>query len=174
MFATGIIWLFITSVVLASTEILSTLPFQNYDFESIDVIENANRSISYRLPNQTHPETYDISIRTRIDMSQFDFSGYVKINIIVDERTQKIVLHSRLLNISEVILSRLEGDIYVNVAVAGFEYNEELEFLTIKTKDVDLNRGERLSLEITYNGTLRTVPYGFYRSSYMNSDGRIT
>lgn len=175
MFAIGLIWLSVIIIsVVANNDTLPTLPFQNYDFEKADAIENANYSINYRLPNHTHPEAYDISINTRIDLSQFEFSGYVKIDVVCDIRTQMIVLHSRLLNVSEVKLSRLEDSTYVNVNIADFSYVNDLEFLTIKTNNIDLNPREKLLLEIAYSGTLRTTPFGFYRSSYKNSAGSTT
>lgn len=153
----------------------STLPFENYNSVIADMFTMQNKlSLNYRLPNHTHPETYDISIKTRVDLAEFDFSGRVKIGIAVDEATQQIVLHTRLLNVTEVQLFRRNGNSNAEVIIARHTYDEELEFLTIHTDNVVLNAGDSLQLNIAYNGSLRNVPYGFYRSSYKNADGSKT
>lgn len=160
--------------VVSVAEYLSAepaLPFQNFDIDYSEIFANANETSHYRLPNHTHPETYDISINTRIDLSQFNFTGVVKIGIFVDERTRQIVLHTRQLDVSQVNLFRLLGNSYTDVKVGNYILDQELEFLIIDTESEDLNPGDRLLLEIAYNGTLRMETYGFYRSSYTDMDG---
>lgn len=152
----------------------STMPFENFSTDGSEIFAKANENISNRLPNHTHPETYDIAINTRIDLSQFDFIGHVRIGILVDEQTRQIVLHCRQLEIFQVNLFRLQGNSYTKVELANYVQNDELDFLIIETDNVDLNPGDRILLEIVYNGTLRSDFNGFTKSSYGNADGSKT
>ncbi len=130
-------------------------------------------NVNYRLPNNTHPTTYDLSIYTRVDESNFDFTGNVKIGIVVDQQTREIVLHARQLTIVNVTLSRFCNDTQVSVELLPFEYDYVCEFLKIQTNQTVLNENERLILEINYWGTLRDYGAGFYRSNYVDADGRF-
>lgn len=133
------------------------------------IIENefttASEELNFRLPNTTLPESYDVSIRTRIDQEDFAFYGTVKIGIIVVEPTTSIILHELHLHIEEVQLQS-EGQ---TVFVEKYTYNTTLQFLTISVLE-PLISGNRYILQIRYRGTLRE-DVGFYRSSYLNDDG---
>lgn len=146
-------------------------PFSNKINKVKELILRENE-LNYRLPNSTHPETYDLSLWTRIDAEDFNFQGSVKIAIIVDEPTREIVLHYRELVIVNVTLSRLRGTDQVNVPILPYEYENVREFLKITTNETDLNAGDRLILEINYVGVLSDRWHGFFRSSYINGDGR--
>lgn len=124
-------------------------------------------AIDYRLPNNTHPESYDISLVTRVDLEDFDFGGLVKIGIFVVHPTREICLHARQLVISNVKLFGADG--LIEVKTLPFKYDNVREFLKIPTDGVDLNTGDRLRLEITYHGALRNDGGGFYRSFYTNT-----
>lgn len=136
------------------------------------LLKQLDGAVNYRLSNDTHPETYDISLLTRIDLGNFDFNGIVRIEIRVDRPTNEIVLHAhKQLNILRVSLARYSGSVVVNIRILPYEYNAETEFLKIRTDGMTLPAGDRLILEISYSGTLRTDVGGFYRSSYINSNG---
>lgn len=124
---------------------------------------------NYRLPNDTVPETYDITLTTRIDNADFIFTGNVRIGIYVNESTQRITLHHRQLIITNVELWTNANPAQV-VAVGAYTYDPVLEFLQIPVTQT-LTAGARYSLSIDYIGTLRTDNYGFYRSSYRNDNG---
>lgn len=151
-----------------ATVVLAEHPF---DMRKVDPSIFQTNDVNYRLPNHTRPETYDISLFTRIDQGIFDFNGYVRIGIVVAQTTNEIVLHARQLVVSKVRLVRFSGNAPVNVRLLPYAYENVPEFLRIRTDGIDLMAGDRLSLEITYNGTLRTDPHGFYRSSYLNAAG---
>ena len=122
-----------------------------------------NKVLSYRLPNDTVPETYDISLTTRIDQAVFEFQGIVKIGIVIKVATNFITLHHRQLVIENVYLRNSVGQ---SVEIDSFTYASEKEFLTIPVKTTLPAGGERYSLEIIYSGELRNDAAGFYRSSY--------
>lgn len=146
------------SIVLA----ISSLELKSVD-NSVLNIDGAN----YRLPNNTHPESYDISLVTRVDVEDFDFSGLVKIRIVVDHPTREIVLHARQLVITNVKLTKALG--LIEVKTLPFKYDNVREFLKIPIDGVDLNTGDRLRLDISYHNTLRKDGGGFYRSFYTNT-----
>lgn len=127
-----------------------------------------NDGIDYRLPNNTHPETYDLSLWSRIDRGEMDYRGLVKIEIVVDQPTQEIVLQHRRLSLNNITLSRLNGAIPVNVPILSYDYGIVHEFVVIITDGVALNVGDRLILEISYNGTLFSGIRGFFGYSYRN------
>lgn len=135
-----------------------------------DVDLERQQNVNYRLPNNTHPETYDISITTRIDLDDFAFTGRVTIGIVVDYPTSEIVVHARQLNISTVSLRQRGRE----VRIRPFTYDAVPEFLTIKSDENAFSVGDRLELVVTYNGTLRTDDSGFYRSAYTNTNGNKT
>lgn len=128
-----------------------------------------NNDINYRLPNDTVPETYDITFTTRVDSGDFNFNGVVRIGILARVATQLITLHHRQLTIADIRLTTTtdpERDINLN----PFRYDQTSEFLEIPTT-IPLEAGARYYLEITYQGILREDNYGLYRSSYTNDAG---
>lgn len=133
-----------------------------------------DNGVNYHLPNSTHPESYDLSLWTRVDADDFDFRGLVKIGIVVDEPTREIVLHYRKLVVVNVTLTRLSGSSQVNIPLLPYDYDIVPEFLKITTNEIDLNIGEQLVLEISYVSVLAKELRGFYRSSYVNAQGRET
>lgn len=144
-------------------------------FDQINKIKESildESELNYRLPNSTHPETYDLSLWTRVDAEDFEFRGLVKIAIVVDEPTRDILLHQRQLVIVNITLSKLSGSDQLNVPILPYTYENVREFLNITTNGTDLNVGDRLILEINYIGSLRDRLEGFFKTSYTNGHGR--
>lgn len=166
--------MFLTRTLLVLVGCMATIAWAAHPFDTRQVdpsiFERAS-TVNYRLPNTTHPESYDISLSTRIDKDMFDFFGHVRIAVVVDETTNEIVLHTRQLVVSDVRLVRFSGNVPIPVALQPHTYDVVPEFLKIRTVSQNLMAGDRLSLEITYNGTLRNDMLGFYRSSYINGAG---
>lgn len=122
--------------------------------------------INFRLPNNTVPEHYIISLRTWIHEGNFTFVGIVTIDVRPTEPTDFITIHQEGFIINNIDLSSDEG----SIPIEPFEYNSTLDFLTVPTS-VNLNPRQRYSLRIEYVGTLRDDDLGFYRSSYVNDAG---
>lgn len=148
------------------TLISIVLAISSFELKSVDNSVLNIDGTSYRLPNNTHPEAYDVSLVTRIDLENFDFSGLVKIRIVVDHPTREIVLHARQLVITNVKLSKALG--LVEVKTLPFKYDNVREFLKIPIDGIDLNTGDRLRLDISYHSALRKDGGGFCRSFYTN------
>ncbi len=122
--------------------------------------------INFRLPNTTRPESYDLTIRSRIDEEDFSFYGVIRIDIDVLVTTNSIILHQLQTTVDEIQLES-GGNA---VLIERYSYNETLQFLTISVSQ-PLIVGTRYTLQIKYNGTLREDYLGFYRTSYLNENG---
>lgn len=127
----------------------------------------STNGISYRLPNNTKPENYDITITTNIDKNNFIFSGTVIIDIRVLEESSSITLHARQLTINLVRLITKTG---TAVKLNPFTYDPTTEFITIPTQS-RLLKDTNYILTLGYVGVLRTDKCGFYATSYTNSKG---
>lgn len=131
--------------------------------EEIDpVVDNA---LSYRLPNNTSPRHYDITLNTNIHLNQFEFTGLVKIDIFVDLETSSFTLHHRQLTIVSVKLFHANAN--QEILLGTHSYDPVTEFLTIPLASGTIAAGNLVVLHIDYRGTLRTDNGGFYRSSYV-------
>lgn len=160
------VWLVAIVLIVLTDNITADNPITRR-VENVEVRQVDGRK--YRLPNDTIPETYDITLTTQIDNADFIFYGNVRIGILTRESTQRITLHHRLLTI---IIIRLwtTTDPQQQIGVNPFSYDAELEFLEIPVV-TNLTAGTRYLLDIDYMGTLREDNYGFYRSSYRNDNG---
>ena len=163
-------------IVLSSlvTVGLTEYPLKQNDDAAFDLNHNSE-IVYYRLPNHTHPETYDLFLHTRIDLDEFDYQGIVKIGIVVDEPTRQIVLHKNYLTVLNVKLTRLNGSTPVEVPLLPYTFNAMTELLTILTDGIIFNPGERLVLEINFTNTIAIGDgVGFFSYSYRESTGNKT
>ncbi len=122
---------------------------------------------SFRLPNNTEPVSYHLRLSTDIHRGDFGFQGEVTIRIRALEATNSVTLHSRQTIIERIDLFSPNGTLFQgNVP---FTYDSEVEFLVIPVNR-GLTAGEELSIEITYQGILRSELMGFFRTSYYDPD----
>ncbi|KAG4070261.1 hypothetical protein HA402_009824 [Bradysia odoriphaga] len=125
---------------------------------------------TYRLPNNTIPETYDLSIRTWIDENNSTFTGSVRIGILATESTDFIRLHHSVQELQSIsVLSADEQPI----AIGEVSYNPEYHFLTIPIAGSNLTQGTRYFIDIDYVGFMNSFS-GFYRASYVVNDTWIS
>lgn len=124
---------------------------------------------TYRLPNTTRPNSYDVTLRTWVHEENFAFTGNVRIHITAVENTTSITLHHRYLTIEDIRLLSSDAN-SISPQVVSYSYNVTFEFLTAIVSEA-LTPGEIYILEIDFTGTLRTDDGGFYRSSYLNDEG---
>lgn len=122
---------------------------------------------SFRLPNNTEPVSYDLRLSTDIHSGVFGFQGEVTILIRALEATNSVTLHSRQTIIERIDLLAPNGTLFE--ANVSFTYDSEVEFLVIPVSR-GLEAGEELSIEITYQGVLRSELMGFFRTSYYDPD----
>ncbi|KAJ6633455.1 Aminopeptidase N [Pseudolycoriella hygida] len=144
-------------LVLTLVAIFATSTLAQGDFET------------FRLPNNTRPETYDISIRTWVHQANTTFIGSVRIGIVAVESTDFITLHHEVRQLESVRVSSLDG---APVNIGELLYDEERSFLRIPIVGSNLTQGMRYFIDIDYVGSM-SAEVGFYRYSYEMNDTRI-
>lgn len=151
--------------------LLSLLFYANINgqqwFGNSAVSTSKTNQINYRLPNNTKPESYDITLATNIDQNDFKFSGRVSINFHVVEASYNITIHARQLAIEKIKLSTSFGAV---INLYQHTYDNVTEFLIIPTQ-VQLQKDQQYILTVEYSGVLRTDLSGFYRATYINANG---
>ena len=125
--------------------------------------------IFYRLPNDTYPLHYDVSLKTEIHLGDFSFTGIVDIIFECITQTNLITIQERQLTIIKVDLFDV-NDVVIEEDIL-FTEEADREFLLIPTRQF-LTVGTQYKLKIYYSGILRQDEAGFYRSSYQNAQGQ--
>ncbi|MFH0852841.1 MAG: M1 family metallopeptidase, partial [bacterium] len=114
-----------------------------------------------RLPLHVLPERYEISISTDLKKSAFEGSEVILIH--VAKPVKSIVLHSKNLELSGVVL--VHGRKRLKPEKITFDKN--LETATFWFKE-NIKKG-RATLEISFSGILNDELRGFYRSKYIRN-----
>lgn len=123
------------------------------DFDEVD--------LSWRLPKAIYPISYQIELEMRVhNAGNREYSGSVIIFLDVKETTRSIVLHSKELNIKDVLIS--SGLAFLS---PRFHLDETRDFLIIETDDV-IEAGVQIAVLIEFSGNLQLQGVGFYRSEY--------
>lgn len=134
-------------------------------------IPKVDEDVGFRLPNNTEPISYDLTLKTLIDESDFVFEGDLSLKIYVSEESSEIVLHSRELVIEEIEL--WSEDKLIKYELSDFKNNSVLHFLTIPIGGGKTINIGNYFLEIKYHGTIREDTIGFYRSSYKDENDKV-
>lgn len=164
------------SVALAVIGFISATPLEskhvNQKFtKTVFAVLDEPDVINYRLPNETKPLKYDVHLTTDIHRGISDFTGVVKIDIEVINRTSSIVLHVRQLTIVNVTLYESGSNPLKEIPKLSFGVRDDSEFLQVLTIG-ELLAGDKVLVVINYIGQLRDDNKGFYRSSYTDKDGK--
>lgn len=125
--------------------------------------DTEEENVSWRLPKAIYPISYYIELETRVhDQGNTDYSGAVIIQLDVRESTNQIVLHSKDLNIGDVLI--LSETSIIDVL---FMYIDETsDFLIIEVaENFEINADLLILIEFT--GQLQLQGVGFYRSEYI-------
>ncbi len=117
----------------------------------------------FRLPRTIEPETYHIEIEP--DIASATFSGTVRIDAIVHDTADEIVLNAAELAISDVEVLTSDGI----TVLCSVSFNDELEQVTFQPADL-LPPGA-CTISCRFSGTLNDKLRGFYRSTYTGLDG---
>lgn len=128
-------------------------------------------TVSYRLPNNTRPESYVINLNFGDFHNSDDitFMGQVAITIRVLEKTDTITLHSAVeVSQDSDVLLRDSSNIEIPTTI---ELDGAPEFLIIHTSET-LLKNETVHLTISYQGTIGASISGIYRGSYEHDTER--
>ena len=122
---------------------------------------------SYRLPNQTYPESYLVSLGFgSFDQNDLNYTGTVTINVVILEATNTITLHSSVQSISR--LSKIINGTRIDL---NYTLDNEREFLTIYELNDDLFEVDTIVIiRIQFAGIINEFPttQGVYRGIYMD------
>jgi puromycin-sensitive aminopeptidase len=119
----------------------------------------------YRLSKSMHPEQYDITLAP--DLEQFTFKGEETIELMVESNTPSITFNATELEIQHSQVTLENGKVILPHEMTS---NPEFETITLSFED-ELPKGKIL-LNIHFTGILNDQLRGFYRSSYVDSDGQ--
>lgn len=139
---------------------LAVIPFKD-DLDGLD----------YRLPNNTVPIRYDVSLKTDVHRGDKAFTGTVKITIRALENTNEITLHYRQLTIESIDLFTNPTTLVLLEKNVYYDEKSDVEFLIIQSKN-QLIVNQIYVVEIKYHGILRDDNKGFYLSTYQNPQGQ--
>ncbi|KAI9720919.1 MAG: Aminopeptidase 2 mitochondrial [Chrysothrix sp. TS-e1954] len=115
------------------------------------------------LPTNIKPVHYDLTLEP--DLQNFKYNGKVAINLKAVEQAHAIVL-----NTLDLKIDRAELQTGATRATLDVATNEDAQTTTFNLKK-PLTSGEEATIRIDFTGNLNDVLAGFYRSSYISSDG---
>lgn len=115
------------------------------------------------LPNTTIPISYNLIIESKVHSASRQFTGIVVITAKVLELTNEIILNSRGLSISNVVV--------IGAVVLGRDAPEQ-DILRIQLTE-DLIVDKVYTIIIEFSGTMLLVADGFFRSSYIVRDENV-
>ncbi|XP_023246433.1 aminopeptidase N-like [Copidosoma floridanum] len=123
--------------------------------------------INYRLPESLKPESYDIFFQLDSDGKNFD--GRVTITAQVVETTKEIKLHRG----SNLIVTMVSISVHAGKESRPINssYNKRTEIETYVLAEA-LQKGSKIDISLTYNGPLGDDMLGFYRSTYVDENGK--
>ncbi|XP_050068401.1 glutamyl aminopeptidase-like [Anopheles maculipalpis] len=123
--------------------------------------------LGFRLPRHVWPVHYELWLHP--DLQRETFSGRVGIELNVSETTNYIVLHSKMLNITETVLRALvvdEKQKEREISISRAYEMPEHEYWVIETQ-AEIGAGAyRLNLQ--FDGNLADRIIGFYSSKYLD------
>lgn len=119
--------------------------------------------ISYRLPNNTTPELYILSLSFgNFHNDELFYTGNVSIVIRVLEDTRTITLHSAVM-VDDVILKNSD----TREVLSDYGFDHRREFLIITTEEL-LVKNSIVILDILYTAVIHTETKGIFRGSYQH------
>ncbi len=119
--------------------------------------------MAFRLPRTVEPETYHLEIEP--DLGTATFSGTVAIDALIHEPISEIVLNAVELAVSDVEVRTSDG----STVGCTVTFDDDLEQVTFRSSS-ELPAGP-CWLTCRFTGTLNDKLRGFYRSTYVGTDG---
>ncbi|XP_029033388.2 aminopeptidase N-like isoform X2 [Osmia bicornis bicornis] len=131
----------------------------------------AENQINYRLPNDVSVLNYELSMEP--DLTNFIFTGQVKITIKVLNAIDSFTLNAKHLNVTKENVTVAAVDAKdPAVTVTGVDHQEEPEFLVIQLNGKPVTNHDYV-LNIKFTGELHNNTKGFYRSRYFDKDNKV-
>ncbi|XP_052782181.1 putative aminopeptidase-2 isoform X1 [Mya arenaria] len=127
---------------------------------------------SVRLPTDLIPLHYDLALKPNMydpDPTKFTFDGTVSINLHCNQQTNKVILHSNMINITSI--PQFTGPQGSTLRYSIWEEDKDLQQLVIHLNGYTV-KGQNYTLRLQFTGPLTDDLMGFYLSSY--KDGNET
>lgn len=136
-------------------------------FHFVESIENFPHQ-DERLPNDLKPLRYKLDLR--VNLTTLRYGGTVTIEIICNNKTRFVILHSAELDILNVSIEKRgqppENKIPIE-RILGFKKNQQL---CIELRE-HLRRGVVYFLSLKFKSKISDTLVGFYKSSYSTENG---
>ncbi len=106
-------------------------------------------------------------------MRSNSFDGNVSLSFTCQIPTDKIVIHARNLTIQSIKIRNLNNQFNNNIFPIGNpKFDEIRDFLIIKINQL-CARNNNYTISINYLGLISNSSFGFFQSSYLDSNGDI-
>nr|XP_006818001.1 PREDICTED: aminopeptidase N-like [Saccoglossus kowalevskii] len=124
----------------------------------------------YRLPTDIEPVHYTLELK--IDSEKFSFNGSIDIRVTCINRTSRIILHSKMLDIyKNLVRVTREVDSMTIQLLKEPELYPDMQYIVITLASY-LEGGQLYIVHIEYGGVLYDDLVGIYRSSYRDDKGQ--
>lgn len=120
------------------------------------------------LPSAVTPTHYSLSLTP--DLDRLEFVCDEEISVLVSEETDRVILHSKEITVSNATFSSAAGGSSASPSLAEISYQLLDTTLTLRFSS-PLPLGEGV-LKISYRGILNSDMAGFYKSSYADAEGK--
>lgn len=118
-----------------------------------------------RLPKTVSPVHYDLTFHP--NLTSLDFTGVARILLEVHEDTSTVILHTKEMHISNVLLLAPEGA----RPLRFLEYPRFHQLALLS--DTPLIHGRRYEVQLEFAANLSDSYHGFYKGSYRTSSGEV-
>ncbi|KAG5670371.1 hypothetical protein PVAND_000642 [Polypedilum vanderplanki] len=127
----------------------------------------SSSQFSYRLPNNTKPEAYNIYLSfDDFADDKLIFNGEVDIKIKVLEESKSIILHEKVYNLFVNLTDENNSVIKTEI-----DYDSLHDFLIINLQNNEtLKKNSYVNLKIGFVGKIRDDRQGLYRESYLDEN----
>ena len=124
---------------------------------------------NWRLPKNSIPIRYDLNLKSTIHTSSLVVDGVVNIRVKIIEKTDKLTLHARNLNIDQILL--FNADSRAEIGVVRFSLYAPTDMLTIYlTEEIEADKELFIMVDYNFEMNNQADMTGFYRTSYFDDN----
>lgn len=122
------------------------------------------------LPRAFKPFHYEVAL-SGINVLSNTFNGTVKIHLTINETSDELLLHASGLEFKQqkLVYTLNKTESVVEVTSVTLDEKKETALLKLAEK---VPQGSQATLEVEYVGQIRTNMAGFYRSEYIDDNGK--
>ncbi|XP_071139489.1 aminopeptidase N-like [Mytilus edulis] len=183
-FVTNLIGLLLVILVICLLVVVAVLVyFTTLDIKCSSSNESDGKAVhkapsverNFRLPPNLYPTVYTVEIQPFIygdNSENFFFSGHVGIEVECRSSTDEIILHSKMLNITENSIEIRPSGRENDTINSTLEYDTDNEFIILKMSRL-MVAGNRYIVEMGFDGHFSEDLVGLYLSSYVRDNSTV-